>query len=213
MDNLLINREKRVVALATDESKYTDNLTKKPGDTGAVNEGGLYKLALADLKDQTKDMLGYFQPIQNKNYLTGVRNIAVMTQSVLDLFIKHNTFIGHGLAVAPTTNAAQVAALLKVQEIVIADAGYNNSVSPSLINLQGIWPENYILFVAAHPLSYSTENKPTFGISPYTANFETNYWVDPKKGKGKGTVFGKVTHDLTEQVVTYKAATLVKLTT
>lgn len=212
MDNLLINREKRAVTLATDESKYTDNTTKKPGDTGAVNEGGLYKLALADLKDQTKDMLKYFQPIQAKNFLTGVRNIAVMTQSVADLFISHKSFIGHGCAVAPETSLAQVASLLKVEKIVIADAGFNNAVAPGTVNVQGIWPENYILFAASHKLSYTAENKPTFGLSPYTENMSTNYWVDPKKGKGKGVVFGKITHDITEQVATYKAATLVKLT-
>lgn len=212
MDNLLINREKRAIAIATNEASYTDNTTKKPGEAGAVNEGGLFKLALADLKDQTKDMLGYFQPIQNKNYLTGVRNIVVMTQSTLDLFIKHVTFIGHGCSVAPSTNAAQVASLLKVDKIVIADAGYNNSVVPGTVNIQGLWPDNYILFAAVRPLSFTEENKPVFGASPYTTNFETNYWVDPKKGKGKGTVFGKITHDLTEQLVTIKAATLVKLT-
>lgn len=212
MDKLLINREKRAVELATNEALYVNNTTKKPGEAGAVNEGGMYNLALADLKDQTKDMLGYFQPIQEKNYATGVRNIAVMTKSVLNLFIKHVTFIGHGCSVAPTTNAAQVAALLGVEEIVIADSGFNNSVVPGTVNTQGIWPENYILFAAVSKLSYSEEAKPTYGASPFTSNFETNYWVDPKKGKGKGVVFGKITHDLTEKVVFQKAATLVKLT-
>src|SRR5690606_32140359 len=51
MNRLLIAREKRAIALATDESKYTDNLSLAPGASGAVNEGGLYKLALSSFQN------------------------------------------------------------------------------------------------------------------------------------------------------------------
>ena len=152
------------------------------------------------------------QPIQTNNWMTGVRNIAVMTRNQLNAFIKNQSFIGHGCSVAPTTTEGSVAALLGVQQIVIADAGFNNSVTTGTVNMAGLWPEDKILLAQVSTLSFSQQAKPTFGATAYKNGFQTNFWIDPKKGEGQGAVYGKTTHDETEQVVTYKAATLINLT-
>lgn len=212
MDRLLIAHERRAIALACLESAYTDNTTKVPGETGAVNEGGLYKLAATKLVDADFDLLGWFQPIQQKNFMTGMRNVAIMTSNVLNKLLKHPSFVGFGYAPNPQTTTTQVASLLKVQEIIIADAGFNNTVVEGAVNMQGLWDDQYILFAMVYPLAYSEDSKVTFGVSAYTTNFQTTYFLDPKKGKGKGVVTGKLDHDITPTVVTYKAATLIKLT-
>ena len=212
MDNLLINKEKRAIALATDESKYTDNTTKVPGEAGAVNEGGVYHITPTNFNDKTFDLLKWLQPIQENNYMTGKRNIAVMTRNVFNTLLRNQSFIGSGCAVPATTTESVIASLLGVEKIVIADAGFNNAVTPGTVNMQGFWPEKYILFASVKTLTFSQAATPTFGATPYKNGFQTIFWIDPKKGEGKGAVYGKTTHDETEQVVTYKAATLVEIT-
>ena len=211
MDNLLINKERRAIALATDESKYTNNVALVPGESGAVNEGGVYHISVANFNDKTFDLLKYFQPIQENNYMTGIRNVAVMTRNKFNTLLRNQSFIGSGCAVPATTNESVIASLLKVDKIIIADAGFNNSVTPGVVTMQGMWPDKYILFASVRALSFSKEAKPTFGATPFKNGFQTIFWIDPKKGEGQGAVYGKTTHDETEQVVTYKAATLVEI--
>lgn len=210
-DKLLVNHERRAVALATTTSYFTDNSTKVPGESGAVNEGGYYHIAASTALATNYNLLGYLQPIQSNNYLTGVRNVAVMTRSMLNKIQQNSSFIGASLGIAQASEAS-IAASLGVSKIVIADAGFNNAVAEGAVSLQGIFPENTILFVANNPLQYSEQGKPTFGLSAYTQNFMTTFFLDPRKGLGQGQVSGKLAHDLTPIVVTYKAATLVKFT-
>lgn len=213
-NRLLINRELRAVALATDETKYTANGTSgapvKPSDA-TVNEGGLYYLNKTSLVDANFDLLDWFQPIQDNNYLTGKRNVAIMAQSTLNALVKNKAFIGYGCQTNPTTSAPAVAALLGLDQIIVADAGFNNAINKGTVSMANLWPKDYIMFLSKHDITYALDQQPTFGFSPYTINWATKYWTDIKKGAGDGVVFAKIGHDLNETVLTYKAATLVKL--
>lgn len=211
MNRLLIAREKRAIALALDESKYTDNTTKKPGEAGAVNEGGLYKLANTDFINANYALLKYFQPIQTNNFVTGRRTKAVMSQNTLNNFLSHPNFLGAGCIVDTVTTKDKVASLLGVEEICVADAGYNNGVGQT-VSLQGFWPDNYILFTASYEMLTSDEQQVAFGISAYDKGFRVNNYIKEEKGPDSGVVMQKIAHDFTELVLSYKAATLVKLT-
>lgn len=212
MNRLLIAREKRAIALATDESKYTDNMSLAPGATGAVNEGGLYKLALSSFQNANFALLKYLLPIQTNNYVTGRRTVAVMSQNRLNDLLVHPNFLGAGCIVDPMTTTDKVAKLLGVDKICVADAGYNNGVGPS-VSLQGLWPDNYILFAASYEFLSSDEQRVAFGISAYDKGFRVNSYIKEEKGPDAGVEMQKISHDLTEVVLSYKAATLLKLTT
>ena len=211
MNRLLIGRERRAIALATDETKYTDNLLLAPGAGGAVNEGGLYKLALASFTNSSFALLKYFQPIQTNNFTTGPRTIAVMSQNTLNNFLSHPNFLGAGCALDAITTIDKVASLLGVRKICVADAGYNNGVGQT-VTMQSFFPDNYILFTASYEFITSDEQQVAFGISPYDKGFKINNYLKPEKGPGAGVEMQKMAHDYTELVLSYKAATLVKLT-
>lgn len=213
LNRLLINRERLAVALATDESKYTSN-----GNSGApiapsdvtVNEGGLYFLAKTSLADANFALLKWFMPIQTNNFLSGKRNVAVMSQNTLNALLVHPNFLGAGCAVGAKTTTEQVAALLGVQKICIGDAGFNNGVGSS-VSLQSLWPDDYILFTSSYELMTSDEQQVSFGISAYNKGFRVNHFTKPEKGPDAGVEMQKQSHDLTPVVLSYKAATLVKL--
>lgn len=210
MNRLLIAREKRAIALATDESKYTDNLTVVPGGTGAVNEGGMYNIDLSDLRDANFALLKWFMPIQTNNFLTGRRTKAVMSQNRLNDLLVHPNFLGAGCLVGAKTTKEAVASLLGVDEICVADAGYNNGVGQA-VSLQGLWPDNYILFTASYDLVTPDEQQVAFGISAYDKGFRINNYIKEEKGPDTGVTMQKMAHDFTEIVLSYKAATLVKV--
>lgn len=213
MNRLLINREKRAVTLATTEANYTPN-----GNSGApvapaagtVNEGGLYFLEKTDFADPNFALLKWFQPIQTNNFITGRRTKAVMSQSTLNGFLSHPNFLGAGCIVNPLTTAPQVAALLGVDEICVADAGYNNGVGAT-VSMTSFWPNDYILFTASYDLISPDEQQVSFGISAYTKGFRVHNYLNEAKGPDAGVEMQKMSHDYTELVLSYKAATLVKL--
>lgn len=214
MNRLLIAREKRAIALATDESKYTANGTSgapvAPGASTAVNEGGLYYLAKTNLDNANFALLKWFMPIQTNNFLSGRRTKAVMSQNTLNALLVHPNFLGAGCIVDAVTTKEKVASLLGVQEICVADAGYNNGVGPA-VSLQGLWPDEYILFTASYELVTPDEQQVAFGISAYDKGFRINNYVKPEKGPDNGVTMQKMSHDFTELVLSYKAATLVKI--
>lgn len=212
MNRLLIARERRAIALATDESKYTDNDAKAPGATGAVNEGGMYKLANSNLINANFALLKWFLPIQTNNFMTGRRTKAVMSQNTLNKLLTHPDFIGAGCMVDPMTTKEKVASLLQVDEICVGDAGFNNGVGAS-VSMQALWPDEYILFTASYELISSEEQQVAFGITAYDKGFRLHHYVKPEKGPDQGVEMQKQSHDLTEIVLSYKAATLVKITT
>lgn len=213
-NRLLIGHEKRAIALATDESKYTANGTSgapvNPGAPTAVNEGGLFYLPATNLADPNFQLLQYLQPIQTNNFLSGVRNVAVMNRDTLNKLLSHPSFIGIGCALPATTTIDKVAAALGVQKICVADAGFNNGVGAN-VQIQAFWPSNYILFTSSYEMQTSDEAQVSFGFTGYNRNFKTYHWLDEKKGPTEGVEMQKQSHDLTPIVLSYKAATLVKI--
>lgn len=214
MNRLLINRERAAIALATTESLYTANGTSGspvvPGAPTAVNEGGLYYLTKANLADPNFALLKWFLPIQTNNFMSGVRNKAVMTQATLNAFLSHPNFIGAGCMIDPMTTKQKVAALLGVTEICIADAGFNNGVGAA-VSMQALWPADYILFTSSYELQTTEEAQVSFGISAYDKGFQINHYLKEEKGPGAGVEMQKMAHDFTPIVLSIKAATLVKL--
>lgn len=208
---LLVGREKRAVEMATDESKYTargSSVDPVAPDGVLSNEGALYFLPKTSVADANFKLLQWFMPIQVNNHLTGVRTVAVMSQNTLNKLLVHPTFIGAGCMVNATTTKEAVAALLNVREIVIADAAYQSGSSSAWVPL---WNDDYILFTASHKFLTSEQGRPSFGISAHSREWGTFYRIDEKKGPTGGVAMQKQSHDETEVVLTYKAATLVKL--
>lgn len=215
VNRLLINREREAIALATDTSKYTANGTEGapvlPGASGAVNEGGLYFLDDSSyLSNPNGALLQWFLPIQTNNFITGKRNVAVMSQKTLNKFLVHPNFLGAGCIVDPLTTNDKVAALLGVQKIVVADAGFNNGVGTA-VTMQSLWPDEYILMTASYELLTSDEQQVAFGISAYDKGFRVNSYIKEEKGPDAGVEMQKIAHDYTPIVLSYKAATLIKI--
>lgn len=215
MNRLLIGREKAAIALAVDETKYTANGTQGspvlPGASGAVNEGGLYYLDKSDYLDNANAaLLKWFLPIQTNNFLSGKRNVAVMSQNTLNKLLVHPNFLGAGCIVDAITTQDKVASLLGVQKIVVADAGFNNGTGAT-VSLQTLWSDDYILFTASYEFLTSDEQQVAFGISAYDKGFRVNHYIKEEKGPDSGVEMQKIAHDLTPIVLSYKAATLVKI--
>lgn len=215
MNRLLINRERAAIALALDESKYTENGTSgspvNPGESGAVNEGGLYYLTNANLIDANFALLKYFLPIQTNNPYTGRRTVAVMTQNTLNKLLTHPNFLGAGCITDAITTADKVATYLGVNKICVADAQFNNGVAVDAVSMQQMFPDNYILFTASYEFMTSDEQQVAFGISAFDKGFRVNQWIKEEKGPDAGVEMQKIAHDLTPIVLSYKAATLVKI--
>lgn len=210
-NKLLIGREERAIALATDLSKYTDMTATTPYASGAVIDGAKFKITPTNFADPTYGLLRWFQGI-NENALYGHRNLMVTDRATLNGLLRHPTFVGQGCVVDPTTSAAAVADLLGVGKIVVADAIYNDGVG-STPTLKKLWPANTILFTTSLDFITSQDPKFAFGLSAHTQGFEQFTWVDEKKGKGAGARMQKVGHDMTECVLSYKAATIVSIST
>lgn len=211
-NSLLVGREKRAIALAVDESKYTANGTSGapvvPGASNAVNEGGLYYLTKANLANSSFALLQWFLPIQTNNFLTGVRTVAIMSQATLNKFLVHPNFLGAGCIVGSMTTKEAVAALLGVREIIVADSAYQSGSNAAWTKL---WNDDYIFLSASYNFLTAQDPTPAFGISAYTRNWAPYYYKKEEKGPTDGVVMQKQSHDETEVVLTYKAATLIKL--
>lgn len=214
MNRLLINRERAAIALATDETKYTANGTSGspvlPGAATAVNEGGLFYLSKTNLADANYALLKWFMPIQTNNFMTGRRTKAIMSQATLNQLLVHPNFLGAGCIVEPKTTLDKVASLLGVDEICIGGAAFNNGVG-STVSMQALWPNDYILFTASYEFLTSDEQQVAFGISAYDKGFRVNNYIKEEKGPDAGVEMQKMAHDYTPVVLSYKAATLVKL--
>lgn len=213
MNRLLLARERRAAVLATTEASYTSNGTSGAPvapSSATINEGGLYFLTAANLASPSFALLQWFMPIQANNYMTGRRTVAVMSRNKLNALLVHPNFKDAGCVVDPLSTESKVAALLGVDKICVADAGYNNSVGPS-VSLTGIWPDEYIWFGASYEFVTSEDPQVAFGISAYDKGFRVNHYIKEEKGPDAGVDMQKQAHDLTEVVLTYKAATLVKI--
>lgn len=208
-NKLLIGREQRAITLATDTTKYVDNTTKSPSDDTAVVDGGLFTLSATNFNSANFGLLRYFQGI-NENALYGARNVLVTDLATLNGLMSHPQFVGSGCVVDPMTTAAKVASLLGLSKICIADAKYNDGLGET-VSLKKMWPKGTLLFVSSQEFITAADTKFAFGITAYSQELEQYTWLDEKKGKGKGAMMQKIGHDLTEVVLSYKAATLVKI--
>ena len=208
-NKLLIGREQRAISLATATTNYADQSTKTPNDATAVVDGGLFNLSAVNFADSSFDLLAYFQGI-NDNAKYGRRNIMVTDRATLNGILRHPQFIGSGCQVDPMTTPDRVAALLGVDKIVVADAMYNDGFGTQ-VALKKFWPAGTILFTSSLEFITSQDPQFAFGFSAYTQDLSTNTWLDEKKGKGEGAMMQKMGHDLTETVMSYLAATLVKI--
>lgn len=209
-NKLLLGREQRAISLATDASKYTDNSTNKPFDANAVIDGGKFAIAANTFFGSSYDARKYLSGV-NDFAVYGRKNIAVMDRATLNALISHPSFIGIGLQPFARTTEEQLAALLNVEKIVVADGVYNDGIGNTL-NLKKVWPANTILFTTSREFITSTDSEFSFGISAYTQLLTPTQWFDENYGISKGANFIKIGHDLTETVLSYKAATLVQFT-
>lgn len=209
-NKLLIGREERAIALATDESAYEDNGAKSPNDVDAVIDGGLFKKAKADFFDKDFNLLVYLNGINDyANF--GKRNVMVTDRATLNQMLTHPSFLGAGCIVDPKTTADKVASLLGLDRIVVADANYNDGIGDQ-VSLKKLWPKNTIFFASSFEFVTSNDQQFSFGLTGYSQLLDQNTWIDENKGMGAGARMQKIGHDMTEVVLSYKAATLIKLT-
>ena len=208
-NKLLIGREERAIKLATDTTKYVDNLLLAPSAATAVVDGGLFNLTLANFNDPNFGLLRYFQGI-NENSLFGSRNVMVTDIATLNGLLTHPQFIGSGCVVDPMTSSSKVASLLGLSKICIADGKYNDGIAET-VNIKKLWPKGTILFTSSYEFITAQDPQLAFGLTAFSQDLEQYTFNDPKKGKGEGMLMQKIGHDLTELVLSYKAATLVKI--
>lgn len=208
-NKLLIGREERAIKLATDATKYTDNTTVKPYEATAVIDGGLFKETRANFFGSNFALLKYLNGI-NDFAKFGRRNVMVTDRATLNEILTHPNFLGAGCIVDVKTTVEKVASLLGLDRIVVADANYNDGIGDT-VALKKLWPANTILFTSSYEFVSSNDQQFAFGISGYSQEFESHTWIDEKKGKGAGARMQKIGHDLTEVVLSYKAATLIQL--
>lgn len=210
-NKLLAGREKRAIDLATDATKYTDNTSKAPSAGDAVVDGGLFKLAKSNFADPNYALLRYFLGLQENNKY-GEFNTLVTDLATLNGLLTHPNFLGAGCMVDPMTTGDKVAALLGVKKICIANASYNDGIGTNEL-LKKFWPADTLLFTKSHDFVTAQDETFAFGISGYDREFQQYSWLDQNKGPQGGVTMQKISHDLTEVVLSYKAAALVQLTT
>ena len=208
LNRLLINREREAVVLATTESNYVAGSGAPDGVKS--NEGVMWTITPTNFNDPNFALLKYFQYIQVGNKRTGRRTKAVMSQNKLNAFMSHPDFLGAGCIVDPVTTSSKVAALLGVNEICVADAYYNSAVGPTP-TYTSLWPDEYILFTASYDMLTADEQQVGFGFTAYDKGMRVNYYLKEEKGPDAGVQMQKQAHDLTPIVMTYLAATLVKV--
>lgn len=208
---LLIGREERAIALATDVSKYTTNTGLTPSSPDAVVDGGYFTITPTNFNDPDFALLRWLQGI-NENAMFGQRNVMVTDLATLNALLTHPNFIGAGCIVDPMTTSDRVASLLGLSKICIADAVYNDGIGDT-VSIKKLWPKNTILFTSSYEFITAQDPQLAFGLTAYSQDLNQYTFNDPKKGKGEGMLMQKIGHDLTEIVLSYKAATLVKVTT
>lgn len=207
-NKLLVAREKRAVTLATTVTNYTDMSTALPSAGGV--DGGRFLLSAANFADPNYALLAYFQGVQTGSARGIKKNIAVMDQATLNGLLSHPNFIGAGYQPVPLTTQQQVANLLGVDKICLADAAYNDSLGATP-NLGKFWPAGFILFTSSYEFVTSADETLAFGITAYNRGLQQKTWIDPEIGPGEGALMQKITHDMTEIVLSYLAGTLVKI--
>lgn len=206
LNKLLIGREKRAIDLALLSSAYTAQTTELPAVTAAGTDGKSYTLTNANFVNPNYALRSYFAGVQSNLKRSGQRNVMVTDLATLNGILGHPSFIGAGCVVDPITTPEKAAAILGVQKICIADASYNDGLgaTPTMTKL---WPAGVILFVTSYELVTPLDETLSFGITAYDQGLKQYTWIDEKKGPGQGVLMQKQSHDFTEIVLSYAAAT------
>lgn len=205
VDKLLLNREVAAVAKATQESAYeaeTDVLEDS-------SDGSMFTLARNTIFAPAYDLLGVFQAIQHNAEL-GERNTLVLDLKTWYAMLRHPSFKVGGCAIPPMAAKEEVAALIGVDKICIADAAYNLAAPGAPTQLGKFWG-NYIFMSRSFGMATPDEATRGFGFSAFTKDLTNRIYFDNKIGSDGGNV-QVVSHDYTEIVADIKAATLIKLT-
>ena len=209
-NKLLISREERAIKLATDDVHYINNNSKKPGDATAVIDGGRFTMTRTAFFDAANDIRAYFDAI-NDYAMYGKRNVMIADRATINQILTHPSMLGKGCIVDPKTTLDAVASLIGLDRIIVADAPYNDGIG-NQVSIKKLWPTGKILFTSSYDFVTSNDQQFAFGITAMSQDLTQTSWIDPKKGKGEGARMQKIGHDLTETVLSYKAATLVNLT-
>lgn len=208
MNKLLIGREKRAIDLAVLASAYTAQTTELPAVTTTGADGKSYTLSNANFINANFNLRGYFAGIQNNRKRSGAVTVAVMDRATLDGILSHPSFIGSGCIVDPMTTPEKAAALLGVNKICIADASYHDGLGTTP-NMTKLWPAGVIIFASSFEFVTSQDETLAFGITAYDKGFQQYTWIDTSKGPNEGVLMQKQSHDFTEVVLSYLAATKV----
>jgi hypothetical protein len=214
VDKLLLSREQRVISAVTNETIYAAPTSQDPTAADTA-EGVVFDLKNAGaagptgLNNTIYDLLKYFQGIQEENFSTGMRNIAVMRRKHFNALLRHPSFKPGGCAIPPLAAEAEVAALIGVDRIVIADAAINKALANANFNLDAIWGE-YILLTKSIQMATPESQARGFGFSAYTSPLTNRIYFDDKVGKD-GSDIQVVSHDYTEVIADIKSATLIKV--
>lgn len=209
-NKLLVAREARAIALATTITNYTDRTNTLP--SAGLADGSRYYLTPTNFADPNYALLKYFQGVQSGSKLGIRKNVLVTDQATLDGLLSHPNFLGAGCLVDAVTTKEKVAALLGLEKICVADAAYNDSLG-STPNIGKFWPAGVMLFISSHEFVTTSDETLSFGITAYNRGITQFTWIDPKKGPKQGALMQKITHDMTEIVLSYQAATLIKIAT
>lgn len=205
VDKILLNRELAAVDKATDVSIYEEGLD--PLDE--ASDGKVFELSRAVIFDPDYDILGLFQAIQN-NAALGAHNTMVLDRVTLTAMLRHPKFKPGGCAVPVMAAEAEIAALLGLDKVCVADSRYNTALPGVPTALNRIWG-NFIWLGKTYGLVTPDEATRTFGFSAYTKDLSNRIYFDDKIGSEGGNV-QVVSHDLTEIVADVQAATLIELT-
>ena len=209
VDKMLLNRELAAVKKATNESQYAaGNNTNLINGTEA-SDGKIYSFARATIFADAYDLLGLFQAIQN-GAAFGAHNTMVLDRVVLTAMLRHPKFKPGGCAIPVMAAESEVAALLGLSKVCVADTRYNTGLPGAPIALNKIWGP-YIWLGKSYGLVTPNEATRTFGFSAYTKDLKNRVYFDDKIGDDGANV-QVVSHDLTEIVADVQAATLIKLT-
>lgn len=206
-DLILLQHEIRAVDIITNEASYVNAGVDLPSDT--TSEGTMFNLSLANLLDPAFDLFGYFQDIQSENLLTGTRNVLITKLSLFNKLLRHPSVKPGGCAIPVMAAQEEVASLLGLQKIVIADTVVNSALPNQPFSLTNNFGD---YFWMAKTVKLQRTDAPVrgFGFGAYTKDLSSRIKFDDNMGAEGGEV-QVVYHDITPTVVDIKAATLIKV--
>lgn len=206
-DLILLQHEIRAIKMILDESKYTDAAAALP--SAVSSEGTMFNLSMANLLNPAFDLFGYFQEIQSDNKLTGARNVMITKLSLFNKLLRHPSVKPGGCAIPVMAAQEELASLLGLQKICIADTVVNSALPNQPFSLTDNFG-NYFWMAKAVKLQRTDAPIRGFGFGAYTKDLSSRIKFDDNMGAEGGEV-QVVYHDITPTVVDFEAATLIKV--